>query len=174
MSLNVNTGSGPSPVSEAGGLGRRYEAEQIVMKYVRAAMIVGLVPVPVVDMAALMAIQVRMLSRLSKLYGVEFSDELGKSTIGSLVGAGTSLLASATSSRVLSRLIPLTGWPVIAINTSFFGGASTYALGKVFIQHFDSGGTFLTFDPEKVRQYYAQQLAEGNVEVRKSFVGVRP
>ena len=32
---------------------------------------------------------------------------------------------------------------------------AAYAVGKVFIQHFASGGTFLTFDPEKVRAHYA-------------------
>ena len=40
-------------------------------------------------------------------------------------------------------------------------GASTWALGKVFIQHFESGGTFLDFNPEKVREYYKVQFEEG-------------
>ena len=37
----------------------------------------------------------------------------------------------------------------------------TYALGKVFIQHFAAGGTFLSFDPEAVRDYFQTQLQEG-------------
>ncbi len=40
-------------------------------------------------------------------------------------------------------------------------GAATYATGKVFIQHFASGGTFLTFDPAKVKAHYAQMFEEG-------------
>jgi len=40
-------------------------------------------------------------------------------------------------------------------------GAVTYAVGKVFHQHFASGGTFLSFDPDKVRDYYAEMLREG-------------
>jgi hypothetical protein len=47
-------------------------------------------------------------------------------------------------------------------------------MGKVFIQHFESGGTFLTFDPQQVRDYYAQQFEKGKEEVSKSFVGVKP
>ncbi len=39
-------------------------------------------------------------------------------------------------------------------------GASTYAVGKVFIQHFESGGTLLDFEPEKMRGYYEQQYAD--------------
>jgi hypothetical protein len=38
-----------------------------------------------------------------------------------------------------------------------FNAAFTYAVGKVFQQHFASGGTFLTFDPEKVKGYFASQ-----------------
>ena len=33
---------------------------------------------------------------------------------------------------------------------------------------------FLTFDPERVRAYYAQQFAQGQAEVRSSFAGVQP
>ena len=38
---------------------------------------------------------------------------------------------------------------------------STWALGKVFIQHFESGGTFLDFDPEEVKEYFKAQFEEG-------------
>jgi len=37
-------------------------------------------------------------------------------------------------------------------------GAATYAIGKVFVRHFASGGTFLTFNPEKVKDYYLPDL----------------
>jgi hypothetical protein len=34
-------------------------------------------------------------------------------------------------------------------------------LGKVFIQHFESGGTFLTFDPKTARAQFAKFQEEG-------------
>jgi hypothetical protein len=40
-------------------------------------------------------------------------------------------------------------------------GAATYAVGKVFIQHFESGGTLLNFNPDSVRDYYKQELQKG-------------
>ena len=46
-------------------------------------------------------------------------------------------------------------------------GASTYAVGKVFVQHFESGGTFLNFDPEDVRDYYAEQFEKGKAAAAK-------
>ena len=60
------------------------------------------------------------------------------------------------------------------VSTAVFAGASTYAVGKVFTEHFASGGTFLTFDPEKVRKYYEQEFAQGTIKVEQSFAGVKP
>ena len=39
----------------------------------------GLVPIPIVDIAAVGGVQLQMLRRLSEIYGVPFSDNLGKS-----------------------------------------------------------------------------------------------
>jgi hypothetical protein len=60
------------------------------------------------------------------------------------------------------------------IGMAVFGTASTYAVGSVFIQHFETGGTLLTFDAEKVRDFYAQQFREGRQVVQESFAGVKP
>ena len=40
-------------------------------------------------------------------------------------------------------------------------GALTYAVGRVFIQHFESGGTFLDFDPAEVSKYFAEKYEQG-------------
>lgn len=149
-------------------------AEQLVRKHMMAALAVGLVPLPLVDVAALTGIQLRMLSRLSAIYKVEFSEQLGKSVIGSLLGSSGSVLASTASTRFILQLIPLGGWVAGIVSTAVFAGASTFAVGKVFIEHFSSGGTMLTFDPEKIRKFYTQQLAQGAVEVHNSFAGVKP
>jgi uncharacterized protein (DUF697 family) len=147
----------------------RVEAEQIVGRHMLMALAVGLVPVPVADVAALIAIQLRMLARLSNLYQIEFSEEVGRSLLASLLGASGSFLATATTRRLLFRLVPIGGWVAGAVSASALAGASTYAVGKVFVQHFESGGTFQTFDPDVAREYYEQQLEEGSAEVAKGF-----
>ncbi len=40
-------------------------------------------------------------------------------------------------------------------------GSMTYAVGRVFLQHFESGGTFLNFNPEEVKEHYARLFEEG-------------
>src|SRR5262249_24495365 len=47
----------------------------------------GLVPIPLVDIAAVGGVQLQMLRRLSEIYGVPFSENMGKSVIASLAGS---------------------------------------------------------------------------------------
>jgi uncharacterized protein (DUF697 family) len=59
------------------------------------------------------------------------------------------------------KAIPGVGGLIGMVASPALAGASTYALGKVFIQHFESGGTLLDFDPAKMKAYYASQYEEG-------------
>jgi uncharacterized protein (DUF697 family) len=149
------------------------EADDIVNKYMLGSIGVGLLPIPLVDLIILSSLQLKMLHRLANLYGITFAKHLGKSLLASLLGGGASLSFSY-SLVSLTKSVPLYGQTTGIISMSMFGGASTYAIGKVFTQHFESGGTFLTFDPQKVADYYAEQLEKGTEKVKKSSVGVKP
>jgi uncharacterized protein (DUF697 family) len=143
------------------------QANQIAWNYALFALAPGIVPVPWLDLALLSGIQLKMLHRLAGLYETKFSSQLGKSLIGSLVGA-------SVSTGLASYILPLVGRLIGGASVALLGAASTYAVGKVFIQHFESGGTLLTFDPDKVRDYYTHQLNTGKAQITESFVGVRP
>ncbi|ETX00690.1 MAG: hypothetical protein ETSY1_10300 [Candidatus Entotheonella factor] len=145
------------------------EASNIVKRHVYASIAAGLVPVVWFDMVALTALQLKMLRDLAQLYNVDFSNQLGQSAIAALVSGG-----AVYPIRMLAKYIPIAGWLATLGSVSLFSGASTYAVGKVFIQHFSSGGTFLTFDPQKVRDYYQQQFTQAKGEVKQSYAGVRP
>jgi uncharacterized protein (DUF697 family) len=134
------------------------EAERIVNSFMGWSVGAGMIPLPLADLAALGAVQLTMLDQLSTLYGVEFKKNLVKPIIGALVGTGGSMLLAVPAASLL-KVIPIVG-PLAALLTEpGLAAASTYALGKVFIQHFESGGTFLDFDPNKVREYYKEQQA---------------
>jgi len=40
-------------------------------------------------------------------------------------------------------------------------GASSYALGEVFKKHFETGGTFLDFDTERLTKMYREKFEKG-------------
>jgi uncharacterized protein (DUF697 family) len=154
---------------------RAASADGTVKKHMWAASAIGFLPFPWVDMAALAALQLNLLHGLATLYDVEFSAELGKSLIAALSVGGGAASVSATG-RSLLKIIPFSGL-VGGLGSAALFGASTYALGKVFVQHFESGGSLLNFDPRRAREYYAKQYAEGQKEIAKSkkpFVGIQP
>lgn len=136
------------------------EAKKMIKNYALMSVGAGLVPIPLVDMVALTGLQLKLLSGISRIYNIKFSKSVGKSIIGSLLGGFLPVTVSTPFGSLL-KAIPVIGQTVGAVSMSLLGGATTYAIGKVFLQHFASGGTFLDFDPEKVRTYFAEQFQEG-------------
>jgi uncharacterized protein (DUF697 family) len=141
-----------------------------VRKYMYSSMAVGLIPAPGVDLAGLMALQIKMVHSLAKHYGVPFMEDLGKSAITSLLGAlGPITLARGTFGSLV-KAIPVIGTAVGIATQPMLSGAFTYAVEKVFIQHFEAGGTFLDLDPKKVRAHFAQQFQEGKLMAKEIAV----
>jgi uncharacterized protein (DUF697 family) len=144
----------------------RFEsANDIVKDYALWAGGFGLVPLPILDIAAITATQVRMASELNKhyrrwhpeRYRHRFSHERLRSIIVSLIGS-TIPVAAGSGVGSLLKAIPLIGQALGLVTTPVFAWASTVAVGRVFIEHFESGGTLLDFDAEKMRHYYYEQF----------------
>jgi uncharacterized protein (DUF697 family) len=131
-----------------------------IRNHALAAMGFGLIPVPMLDIVAITGVQLNMLRKLAKTYEVPFTEHKVKSILTSLVGAGGSIPISSVFSSLV-KTIPVIGQTVGGVSMSITAGAITYAVGKVFNMHFASGGTFLSFDPEEVREYYSEMLKEG-------------
>ena len=145
---------------------RLSNANKMVRNRMIMSMGTGLIPIPIVDLVALSGVQMKMLHELTQLYEIPFSKNIGKSLISALVGGILQTYATAGVVGSLSKFIPLGGTATGMVTMSAFGGASTYAIGKVFIQHFESGGTLLTFDPTKMREYFAAQFKKGKEQVK--------
>lgn len=157
---------GEKAVEEMTPEARMKKAEDIVRKHMLVALGTGIVP-PLVDIAALTGIQIRMLYVLAETYNVKFKNEIGKSLIGSLVGGYGMANLCTGAVYSLMKLIPVVGQVAGAMSMAAVASASTYALGKVFIQHFESGGTLLDFKPEKMREYYIEQYKQGEAMAKK-------
>ena len=146
------------------------ETDETIPKYQRANSVVrnrvlvsagiGLIPVPLIDLVALTGVQLDMLKVLAKLYEIPFRRDIGKSIIATLSGSVGAVTMTPTLSSLI-KAIPLIGQTTGAVTMSLVGGATTYAIGKVFIQHFETGGTLLNFNPRKVKDYFAAQYKKG-------------
>lgn len=122
----------------------------------------GLIPLPVVDFIAVSAVQLDMVRQLSKIYGVDYKESEGKAVITSLTGTGLAQL----SARAAVKLVPGIGSIVGGVTMSVLSGASTYAIGEVFKAHFETGGTFLDFDPNRLKKFYQEKFEKGKQVAR--------
>jgi uncharacterized protein (DUF697 family) len=125
---------------------REAQATKLVERYSLWAGAGGLIPLPVIDVAVVGGIQLDMLRRLSTLYSVPFKDDWGKSVLASLVG---SLIPASSGMGVASALksVPVIGTGVGILTMSGVSAGATYLIGRVFMQHFSTGGTLLDFNP---------------------------
>jgi uncharacterized protein (DUF697 family) len=135
---------------------KRESANEIVRNHVLWSMGAGILPIPIADVAAVSAVQLNMIRKLCDKYEVDYSESLGKSLITALVGGTIARLGAS-----LIKGIPVVGPVLGSLPMSLMSGASTYAVGQVFISHFEANGTLDNFDIEVWRRTYEEQLERG-------------
>lgn len=138
------------------GKDNKQKADTIIKNHMVWSMGAGLIPVPIADFFAVSAIQLDMVRQISKLYDLDFSETAGKASITALTGSGLARMGARAV-----KFIPGVGTILGGITMSVLSGASTYATGQVFIRHFETGGTFLDFDPARLKKYYNEQFDKG-------------
>jgi uncharacterized protein (DUF697 family) len=123
----------------------------------------GIIPLPWVDLLAITGVHVKLLKELGDAYKVPFKENLVKSSVGSLLGSlGAVAIGAGVGARAKS--IPGIGTLIGYVTVPLFAAASTYALSRVFSTHFESGGTFLSFDASKVQAEFKKHFEQGLVE----------
>ena len=132
-------------------------ADGIIRNHTIWSMGAGLIPVLIADIFAVSALQLDMIRQLCKVYEVDYEETRGKAIVTSL----TSSTLARLGARSIIKLIPGIGSMIGGVTVSLFAGASTYALGEVFKTHFESGGTILDFDPDRLKNMYKDQFEKG-------------
>jgi len=160
-STSSATDAGPASESET----QRQLSSKLVDRFALWSGVAGLIPIPVIDVVAVGGLQVQMLRRLSQIYGVEFSENRGKALIAALAGCmipATSGMGAASAMKAI---------PVVNILAAGFvmpvlSAGATYAIGKAFIQHFESGGTLLDFNPPDYKDFVKAQKEMWDSKIR--------
>jgi uncharacterized protein (DUF697 family) len=137
--------------------GQRAElATKLVDRFAIWSGVAGLIPLPVVDVLAVGGLQVQMLRRLSQIYGIAFSDNRGKALIAALAGCMIPATSGMGAASAL-KAVPLLGTLASGFVMPVLSAGATFAIGKAFIQHFESGGTLLDFNPPDYREFVKAQ-----------------
>lgn len=118
------------------------KVEKALRDSVYISMGVGFVPLPLFNVATVTAGNLLLAKKLSELYGVEFKEGAAKKIIAATLSAGAGTLATPLVESVVG-LVPVIGWPLVIGTKPVLNGMTTYALGRMFITHFERGGSFI-------------------------------
>ena len=152
---------------EAVTLSKEQRAQAIIRRNMYWSMGIGLVPIPILDLAGLTTVQIKLIKELSVLYDIPFKKDVGKSIVTSLVGTLSGTTLAIIVGSTLIKAVPMLGSVIGATSFSIAAGAMTYAVGKVFTSHYEAGGTLLNFNPQAMKEYFRQQYEIGREQVKE-------
>lgn len=132
----------------------RNRAEKTIRRHMYGAFSMGLIPIPVVDVTLLVGVQLSLVRKLTRIYDVPFSKNAAKNVISSILAGALPTVGGPYLSSLV-KVIPVVGFPLGVVSAPFIAAAATFAMGQVFTRHFESGGTLLTIDKEKVKDLFA-------------------
>jgi len=138
---------------------QKNQAKNIIKRHTLYAAGLGFIPIPVVDALSITGIQIWMIRDIAKVYEIPFKRHLVKSFIGTLVGN--------LGAVGVVKFIPGLGSALGGATVSVGAATATYALGQLFMEHFNQGGTLLDFDPVKSRAYFQKLYAEHETTVNQ-------
>jgi len=116
---------------------RRALARKTVERHGTYAAVGGLLPLPVVSIAGLTAINMRMVKQLSMIYGVPFQRDRARAAIIGLMGGAVPAGFGVATASTLAFVVP--GGALVGLAVSAVSAATiTRGIGMVFVEHFES------------------------------------
>jgi uncharacterized protein (DUF697 family) len=123
---------------------RLSRANAIVERHATYSAAGGIIPLPIANVASVMAIIVRMVRMLSNLYGVPFERDRARAIVVGMAGGAAPTGLAAVTSSTLYYLVPASALVGLAVS-SVAAVACTRSIGRSFIEHFESGATLSDF-----------------------------
>ncbi len=127
---------------------RRARARAIVERHATYSAVGGILPLPIVSVAGITTIIVRMVKMLSNLYGVPFERDRTRAIVAGLVGGATPTGFAVVTTSTLFFVVP-SGALIGSVVSAVTAIACTRSIGRVFIEHFESGATLNDFRAPK-------------------------
>ena len=143
------------------------KSNEILNRYIVITAGTGFIPVPFLDSFAAAAFMVKMLRKIATVYEIEYKPKQVKKHIVSL--GGLVILDSVADwvIKVTLGFIPVVGQFAGGASMAISSGGTTYAVGKIFITHFERGGTFEDFNPKAVKDCFNGLLNQGKDHMMK-------
>ncbi|QFY43190.1 hypothetical protein F6R98_11640 [Candidatus Methylospira mobilis] len=134
------------------------KAHPHIISYALLNTAVGAIPVPVVGLPLVLAVQAKLFHSIASIYGLTLTPKL-YAEFTALVGAG---VGAGLLARELFKLLPVYGWAV----AGGYSGAMTYALGKMFCVYLYGVNSGALPDRETLKQTYRDAFAQARLLIR--------
>jgi uncharacterized protein (DUF697 family) len=134
--------------------------DQIISDHIIFSMVAGAIPIPVLDLVAVSAIQMDMVHKISNIYKKHFDEEIGKSLVTTLLGSavGTTIGRAGASAM---KVVPVVGTALGIGSQVILSGITTFAIGNIFNLHFKSNKSLSDFRIEDVKDTFDELLRKG-------------
>ena len=100
---------------------------------------------------------------------MQFSENRGKALIASIAGTMIPVTSGMGAASALKG-VPILGMIASAFVMPVLSAGATYAIGKAFVQHFESGGTLLDFNPPDYKEFIKAQKEMWDSRTKRSSV----
>lgn len=137
---------------------RDAKVKKLIKRYAAVSGGLGFIPVPVLDVASISSAQYAMIRDIAEIYGYESTKERTRVIASSILGGSLPTVLAAAGGGSLVKSIPFVGTIAGAVLVPALASAVTIALGRVFSQHFETGGTLLDIDADKLRAHFKAEL----------------
>ncbi|MFM7105025.1 MAG: YcjF family protein, partial [Flavobacteriales bacterium] len=127
---------------------QRAQAEMTLKNHMLVALGSGVMPIPVLDVATFLGANINLVRRLCSIYGVPFRGNIVRSAITALASSLGSTGMATFVGASLGKLIPGSGTIAGAVTLPIATTGFTYAVGKLYIGHFEAGGNLFDFSVE--------------------------
>lgn len=135
----------PAPaLDDSAARQRRLQANAIVERYSNFSVLGGAIPIPLLNVAGVTALILRMVKKLCDHYGVPFEKGRARALVVGLAGGAVPTTASAVTASTLVYFIPganMVGLAVSAVTAS----VCARAIGRRFVEHFETGASLMDF-----------------------------
>ena len=127
---------------------RRAAAQRIIRNATLASLVVGLEPIPLIDIPILLGTQIRLVLRLGALYGEEMDStkalKHARELLITIAGGATMRFLAEQAAKA----VPIGGDFVAGA----IAGAATYSIGQVALEYYDGGKRI---SPSRLRNLYS-------------------
>jgi uncharacterized protein (DUF697 family) len=137
---------------------RRKLADATITNASQWATAAGFITIPGVDTLTISGVQLKMVYDLCKIYKVPFKKEAVLAVAGAALGGSLTTTASFSVASFGLSKIPYIGSILSIATQPAISFATTYAVGMIFIKHFESNGTLIDFDLESTKAVFDDQF----------------